>query len=265
MKAISNLLFCIIFSYNFAWAQDSKPKTEQTPIDTSFLIKINGVEQYLEIKKEFQARKIFVACHSWGSIIGIYLILKYPEDYAAYIGIGQFVNPNKSLVLARNFVTEQAKLNNDTTTLNAISGIQFSVENGYKNSFDDLMKFYGVANKYFINDKVSVLSDPTQLYSDYSNIDWFTPLMTSGKVLINYMNSIRIDFFPFNEFEIPIYFFAGRYDYNTSSVVVEQYFKTIKAPVKKLYWFEQSGHSPNWEEPTLFHQRLLQIAADNRQ
>jgi len=335
-KIIFNLIFCIIFfNYNFVNAQLSKTKTRQRTVDTSFLLKVNGVEQYLEIKgasktnpvllfihggpswpatpmirkynqdltndfvlvswdqrncgksktdsaatltpdlyvedahqvtqylkKEFHTNKIFVACHSWGSIIGIYLVLKYPEDYAAYIGIGQFVNPNKSEMLARNYVTKQAKLYKDTATLNALTTINFSEENGYKNGFDDLIKFSMLANKYFSNTEVATLPDPTQLYSDYSNLDWMTPVMTTGKVLFNYMNAENIDFFPYKEFKIPMYFFVGKYDYNTSATVVEQYFETIKAPKKKLFWFEHSGHSPNWEEPTLFYQRLLPVVAD---
>jgi pimeloyl-ACP methyl ester carboxylesterase len=335
-KVIFNILFCIIFFIcNFAKAQLSKINTRQAPIDTSFLLKVNGVEQYLEIKavsrtnpvllfihggpswpatpmirkynqditndfvlvswdqrncgksktdstaklapdlyvedahlvtqylkKEFHTNKILVACHSWGTIIGIYLILKYPEDYVAYIGIGQFVNPNKSEALARNYVTEEAKLNKDTATLNALMSIPFSEENGYKNGFEDLIKFSMLANKYFKRKEVATLPDPTQLYSDYSKIDWMTPVMTTGKILFNYMNQENIDFFHYKEFKIPVYFFVGKYDYNTSATVAEQYFKTVIAPKKKLFWFEHSGHSPNWEEPTLFYQRLLQVAAD---
>jgi pimeloyl-ACP methyl ester carboxylesterase len=337
-KIIFNLIFCIIFfSYNSANAQLSKTKTKQTRVDTSFLLKVNGVEQYLEIKgvsranpillfihggpswpatpmirkynqdltndfilvswdqrscgksktdstailtpdlyvedahqvtqflkKEFHVNKIFVACHSWGSIIGIYLISKYPNEYFAYIGIGQFVNPNKSEALARNHVIEQAKLNKDTATLNALMNIPFTETNGYKNGFDDLMKFSMLANKYFTNKMVPTLPDPTQLYDDYSKLDWITPVMTTGRILFNYMNAEKINFFSYNEFKIPIYFFIGKYDYNTSAIVAEQYFKTIKAPKKKLFWFEHSGHSPNWEEPKLFYQRLSIIAADSK-
>jgi pimeloyl-ACP methyl ester carboxylesterase len=71
-----------------------------------------------------------------------------------------------------------------------------------------------------------------------------------------------INFFPYTNFKVPMYFFAGRYDYNTSSEVVEQYYNTINAPKKTLFWFEHSGHSPAWEEPELFYRRLLQIAGD---
>ena len=249
-----------------SWDQRNcgKSKTDSTATLTPdlYVEDAHQVTQYL--KKEFHANKIFVVCHSWGTIIGINLILKYPEDYIAYIGIGQFVNPNKSETLARNYVTQQAKSNRDTATLNALATIPFSENGGYKNGFDDLIKFSMLANKYFNNKEVATLPDPTQLYNDYSRLDWMTPVMTTGKVLFNYMNAENIDFFPYKDFKIPIYFFAGKYDYNTSTTIAEQYFKSINAPKKKFYLFEHSGHSPNWEEPTLFYQRLLQVAADSK-
>ena len=181
-RIISNLLICIFLTCSFGFYQNPKQNVDQTIIDTSFLLKVNGVEQYLEIKgasatkpvllfihggpswpatpmlrkynqdltkdfvlvswdqrncgksksdstatlttdlyvedahqvtqflkKQFQAKKIFIACHSWGTIVGTYLVLKYPEDYSAYIGIGQFVNPNKSEAIALETCYDEAK------------------------------------------------------------------------------------------------------------------------------------------------------------
>ena len=335
-KTIAGFLIAVIFfNHDFSVAQLAQKKSGYGSIDSSFLLKINGVEQYLEIKsvsranpvllfihggpswpatpmirkfnqdltnnfvlvswdqrncgksksdsnakltpdlyvedahevtqylkKAFQANKIFIVCHSWGTIIGIHLISKYPEDYFAYIGTGQFVSPNRSEMLARNYVTEQAKNAKDAATLDALASIHFSTEKGYENGFDDLLKFSMLANKYFTRKEVNSLPDPTQLYCDYSSLDWMTPVMTTGKILFDYMNTEKIDFFRYKEFKIPIYFFLGRYDYNTSSVVAEEYFNTITAPKKKLFWFDHSGHSPIWEEPTLFYQRLLQVKAE---
>jgi proline iminopeptidase len=338
-KIISKALFCFMFfiGCHLAYAQLAKSKAVQTPIDRSFLLRINGVDQYLEIKgasatnpvllfihggpewpatpmirkfnqdlandfvlvswdqrncgksgsdntavltpglyvedahkvteylkNKFHTSKIFVACHSWGTLIGIYLIQKYPEDYAAYIGMGQFLNPNKSDALARAHVAERAKLSHDTTTLDALKSIPFSEVTGYENGFDDLISFSMLSNKYFKSNEVADLHDPTQLYGDYSKIDWITPLMTTGKILFNYMNAEHIDLSLYKEFRLPVYFFIGRYDHNTSAKVAEEYFKTIKAPKKKLFWFEHSGHSPNWEEPALFYKCLSQVAAGNK-
>lgn len=331
-------LLCIVLTDCPTCAQQSLAKAD-SPIDTSYLRKINGVEQYIEIKgisrskpvllfihggpswpatpmirkynqnltmdfvlvswdqrncgkskmddtvkltpdlyvedahqvtqflkKEFKAKKILLVGNSWGSIIGILLISKYPEDYFAYVGVGQVVNQAKSLVVAKDFVLDQAKLKNDTSTVNGISRIVTSEESVYKMPFESMMKFYGLANPYLKNDKVATLEDITQLYPDYhySKMDWFAPLMTSGKELFNYMNSVKLDLSKHTESKIPVYFFAGKYDYNTPSAIVEEYFKTIKAPSKRFYWFEKSAHSPNWEEPELFYQRLREIAAEDK-
>jgi proline iminopeptidase len=40
-------------------------------------------------------------------------------------------------------------------------------------------------------------------------------------------------------------------------VLSEQYFKMIQAPFKELFWFENSSHLPNTEEPRLFHKILV--------
>ncbi len=51
------------------------------------------------------------------------------------------------------------------------------------------------------------------------------------------------------ELQIPVYFFHGIYDYTCCCSVAESYFLKIKAPIKGFYRFEQSAHSPIFEEP----------------
>jgi pimeloyl-ACP methyl ester carboxylesterase len=337
-KAITNLLFCaIIFMFNNSWAQDEKRQSATLAVDTSFLLPVNGVLQYLEIKgvsrekpvllfihggpswpatpqnrkynqdlindfifvswdqrncgksrsdttvtltpelyvedahlvtqflkRTFRKKKIFVIGHSWGSIIGVALVQKYPTDYAAYISIGQTVNPGKSEMLARNYVMQQASLQNDTVTLNALATIPFSEEEGYTNGLDDLFKFWEFSDKYFIRKEVVPLENPMQLYSDYGALDWMTPAMHTSKLLFSYVNGGKTNLFNYNQFKLPVYFFVGKYDYITSAELAVQYFEMIKAPKKKLFLFERSGHAPNWQEPILFHKRLVQIAEENK-
>lgn len=49
--------------------------------------------------------------------------------------------------------------------------------------------------------------------------------------------------------EIPIFFFAGKYDYTCCYSLQQQYYEQINAPEKKFYTFEESAHSPLFEEP----------------
>jgi pimeloyl-ACP methyl ester carboxylesterase len=54
------------------------------------------------------------------------------------------------------------------------------------------------------------------------------------------------------ELEIPVYFFEGIYDYTCSYTLAKEYFDQLKAPIKGFYTFEQSAHSPLFEEPESF-------------
>jgi pimeloyl-ACP methyl ester carboxylesterase len=51
------------------------------------------------------------------------------------------------------------------------------------------------------------------------------------------------------ELAVPVYFFSGIYDYTVNYTLAKEYFETIQAPVKGFYTFEQSAHSPIFEEP----------------
>ena len=51
------------------------------------------------------------------------------------------------------------------------------------------------------------------------------------------------------ELDIPVYFFEGIYDYTCSYTLAKDYFEKLKAPIKGFYTFEQSAHSPLFEEP----------------
>jgi pimeloyl-ACP methyl ester carboxylesterase len=61
------------------------------------------------------------------------------------------------------------------------------------------------------------------------------------------------------ELSIPVFFFAGRFDYTTPFVLVEQFYASLHAPYKKLIWFEHSAHMPHMEEPDKFQRELIAI------
>ena len=61
-----------------------------------------------------------------------------------------------------------------------------------------------------------------------------------------------INFNAFNEVsnvQIPIYFIAGKYDYTCCYDLQYEYYEYINAPKKEFYTFENSAHSPIFEEP----------------
>jgi pimeloyl-ACP methyl ester carboxylesterase len=53
----------------------------------------------------------------------------------------------------------------------------------------------------------------------------------------------------FPKLEIPIYFLSGKHDLTVNIELSKAYLEILKAPVKGFYSFENSAHSPLFEEP----------------
>ena len=60
--------------------------------------------------------------------------------------------------------------------------------------------------------------------------------------------------------DVPVFFFLGRRDLDTSSELAVQYLDRLDAPLKRIVWFEKSAHFPFFEEPDRFHIEMLQTA-----
>ena len=58
--------------------------------------------------------------------------------------------------------------------------------------------------------------------------------------------------------DLPVYFMEGIYDYTCSYTEAKAYFDILQAPVKGFYTFEQSAHSPFFEEPEKMQKILLE-------
>ena len=65
-----------------------------------------------------------------------------------------------------------------------------------------------------------------------------------------------------SEFDLPVYVLAGRHDYTTNTELSRAYFDAIEAPVKGFYTFEDSAHTPLFEEPENALSILLQDVLD---
>lgn len=72
----------------------------------------HAVTQYL--KQKFGKKKIYVIGESWGSALGVLLMQRHPEDYAAFIGSGQMVDFAQTEVDDYKLALKIAKERGDT-------------------------------------------------------------------------------------------------------------------------------------------------------
>ena len=197
----------------------------------------------LYLRQRFHQDKIYVYGVSWTSILGIWLVQRYPELYYAYIGNGQMINTTQNDVmgyeLALTYLTdrgedrkaEQLRRNGPPPYTGA------DMLNKYVAYFDVLNQYMGelpftvavpivpfMAPEYGYVDKINhtrgLLDSFPAVYPQLKDLD----LMTQVPRL-----------------EVPVYLFAGRNDVNAMSSLVEQYFNKLEAPHKRLIWLD-GGH-----------------------
>jgi pimeloyl-ACP methyl ester carboxylesterase len=61
--------------------------------------------------------------------------------------------------------------------------------------------------------------------------------------------------------DIPIAIAQGRLDQVAPGEATQRFYDSLKAPSKQLVWFENSAHTPQFDEPGNFRQLLLDVKA----
>lgn len=214
----------------------------------------------------FNKQKVYLVGHSFGTELGMYVINEYPEKIAAFISIGQVVNGTESEIISYNYALETAKKSNDKKALEDLNRIGTPP---YKDPVNDtlvqrkwLAKYRGVERR--VNTQRDIVLGSI-FSSEYTGIDGIR-MAIGSKFSADTMwgQNSDLDFIrDIPEVKVPIYFCAGRYDYNTPSELIEKYYNHIKAPEKELIWFEQSAHFPHFEECEKFINLAISIKNRN--
>ena len=255
------------------WEQRGSGMTYNKSTDPSTMTVSQMVEdtrtvtEYL--KSRFGQNKIYLIGHSWGSYLGVKTIEKYPENYFAYIGIGQVTNQVESERLAYKFMLNHAQEINDQDVMK-----QLRKYDPYADGFpqlDYLVKCRtNMLNKYGIGHLHQGLSStdiPKSLfvfkgYTLIEKVKWF---LGADFSMVHLFPTVLEDnfFISSTKFEIPFYIIQGDYDYMVSQVLAEKYLDAIEAPKKEFFSFANSAHSPNMEEPGKFIDIFRDIALEN--
>lgn len=227
----------------------------------------HAVTQYL--KQKFGKKKIYVIGESWGSALGVLLMQRHPEDYAAFIGSGQMVDFAQTEVDDYKLALKIAKERGDTAKVKQLErrgsppyygdSVIFDML-AYLQYLDNEMARRGNINPSKSNIYASVLAPEYGLIDKYN---WAAGLFrTLDQVFpqlynINFRKSAT-------KLEVPMYFLLGRHDLNAPTYLAEEYYQLLNAPKKELLWFEHSGHAPWNTEADRYVKEVKRIVDDNR-
>ena len=215
---------------------------------------IEDTEELIEyLLERFGQEKVYLVGQSWGTIIGAYVTAKRPDLIWAYIAIGQIVDMERGELISYQFTLEEARrLNNKK----AIQQLEKIGQPPYARLSDGgvqrkwLSKFHGAAYEGTLEGTILKNVSIRDL-RPFDIIRFVTGAMFSLSTLENEQNKVKI-LIDVPEMKIPVYFCCGRRDYNVPFELVVEYAEKLKAPQKRILWFDHSAHLPNFEQPGQF-------------
>ncbi len=255
------------------WDQRGQGKnaalTDRNILKSSFTIEqlAGDAAELVELLcKRLNKEKVVVMGFSLGGTIGTHLAKQNPERLHAYIGVGQ---PWQTLALTQKVIykrtLEVAKELENHDAIRDLEAISHSIENS---GVMDPNHFWKIGHwvtefngGWYGKRNWDLWAELTLLSPEYEIEDVIAAQDAAGWLVSNFLlnNHLNMDLTGLGpKFEIPVFFFHGRYDLSIPIESIEEYFNWIQAPQKNLIVFERSAHAPFFEEPVRFFAALLE-------
>jgi pimeloyl-ACP methyl ester carboxylesterase len=210
--------------------------------------------------RRFHRKKLILVGSSWGSVIGIMAVQKYPNLYQAFVSTGQIANLSQGMSVGYRFLLDAARARNDANAMNDLARIgpppYSGVDAGGKRELYGtwLQAFGGLWHSSEKFDRVGWMISAVE-YAWPEKLRYTSAAAKSIDLLLPQLAAIDLNS-AVPAVEVPIYFAVGRYDYMAPFEVSQKYYAALGAPHKQWIWFENSAHFPQWEEMEKFHDLL---------
>ena len=214
--------------------------------------------------KRFGKEKIYLMAHSGGTFIGVNVIDKAPELYEGYIGIAQMSDQFLSEKMAYEYMLNYFKETKNKKWVDSFESFSFNdqrkIPKEYLKMRDEAMHELGIGTMRNMRNIATDLFLPSLYFSEYTLSEkfylWYGKSKSGVHQIWDEMVQTNLSDIK-NDFKIPVYFFHGIYDYTCSYELAKKYFNKIKAPMKGFYTFNQSAHTPVFEEPEKANRILI--------
>ncbi len=206
-----------------------------------------AVTQYL--RQRFHQDKIYLMAHSFGSYLGIQAAARAPELYHAYIGVAQSVNLDLSEELAYEWMLDYYA--EDQKNLAQLKKAPYGTA-AYEGIRDRMMHEAGIGTTHtmysvFRGIFLEVLRHREYLLKEKIQI-WQGQSFSKDSQLNKEFRQANLSDL-ISRLDLPVIFLSGAYDYTVNHHLSEIFLEEIAAPAKHFVLFEDSAHSPIFEEP----------------
>ncbi len=210
------------------------------------------------LRERFDKDKIYLVGHSWGSMLGTFVVRDHPELFHAYVGMGQLVGLVDNERVSLDYVLQKATEEGNEEALAQLEGLSPP----YAEDINELelqrqwLYYYGGG---FRGIEFSTIIEAFVTSPDYSLFD----ILALGDGMRSVVRAMWAEMATYDfrvdapRLDVPVYFFTGRYDYNTPWELTEQYYEMLDAPYKEIVWFEDSAHMMNVSDPERYQDMLI--------
>lgn len=211
------------------------------------------------VTEELGQDKVLLIGHSFGTYIGMKAAAKAPEQFNAYIGIGQMADTVQSELESLEYTIDQAKQAGHSEDVKSLELLRESIGRGEGLTPRILIRKYGGTARLINENRdysLGFLLNPE--YNGLDTIRYFKGILASQDILLR---EVLANDLPdvIDHLDIPTYFVMGKYDYMTTVNAARDYYDVLKAPVKDFVVFEESAHYPQFEEKEQFVEWLIEV------
>jgi pimeloyl-ACP methyl ester carboxylesterase len=219
------------------------------------------------LRARFGKNKIYIMAHSGGTPIAIQAVAKAPQLYHAYIGMAQITRQWESERIAFKNMTEQYAGSGNSKALKElkkypVAETDAGVVSFFKSSIrDKAMHELGIGTMRNMKSVITGVFVPVWTCKAYTLKEKINIWISKFKIIkkarfIDELFSMHIpEMVP--KLDVPVYFLSGKYDLTVNIDLSKAYLEKLQAPLRGFYTFENSAHSPLFEEP----QRVNEIFA----
>lgn len=208
------------------------------------------------LRQRFRRDRIYLLGHSGGSFLGMHAVARAPELYHAYIGVAQMANQLRSEKRAYDYMLARCRVERHATLARKLEAAPVTLEDGvpprYYRVRDEAMHALGVGTMREMRSVITGLFLLSLRNRDYTLAEKIN--LWRGKAAMGvssmWKEMLAVDLAEqVPSVDVPVYFLHGVHDYTCAYAEASSYFDRLTAPLKGFYTFDESAHSPMFEEP----------------
>jgi pimeloyl-ACP methyl ester carboxylesterase len=205
----------------------------------------DGIEVAEHLCATLGKKKVIVVGHSWGSMVGVHMVQRRPDLFAAYVGAGQVTSWKAKVQFQFDVLLAKARRENDKPLIEELEAIGKPDPLNAKQYFTfirTLRTTWPEADRKWIDDLRAGIGKPESFGVSAQDVQNLGDGMnfTAKHVLADSMaTDLAVTA---TKFTVPFFVIQGRHDIMTPTPPAIAYFHSVEAPAKELIIIEDAGH-----------------------